>query len=142
MKRLYREVARRIHPDLTSDREDRLQREQLMAEANLAYERGDEAKLEKILAAYESSPESVAGEGPGAELIRAIRRVSQIRSRMSEIEAELQDLLGSDLYQLKSRVDEAQQSGRDLIKEMVSRVEEQILLAKQRVPSAASYAHR
>jgi len=142
MKRLYREVARRVHPDLTSDREDRAQREQLMAEANLAYERGDEARLEKILAVYESSPESVAGEGPGAELIRAIRRVSQIRSRMAEIEAELQDLLGSDLYQLKARVDEAQQSGRDLIKEMVSRVEEQIFLAKQRAPSPASFAHQ
>jgi hypothetical protein len=142
MKRLYRDVARRVHPDLTSDRDDRVKREQLMAEANLAYERGDEAKLEKILAAYESSPESVAGEGPGAELIRAIRRVSQIRSRLSEIEAELQDLLGSDLYQLKSRVDEAQQSGRDLIKEMVSRVEEQICLAKQRVPTTPSFAHQ
>jgi len=142
MKRLYREVARRVHPDLTSDREDRIKREQLMAEANLAYERGDEAKLEKILTVYESSPESVAGEGPGAELVRAIRRVSQVRSRLVEIEAELQDLLGSDLYQLKARVDEAQQCGRDLIKEMVSRVEEQIFLAKQRVPNPPSFAHQ
>ena len=142
MKRLYREVARRVHPDLTSDREDRVKREQLMAEANLAYERGDEGKLERILTAYESSPESVAGDGPGAELIRAIRRVSQIRSRLAEIEAELQGLLASDLCQLKARVDEAQQSGRDLIKEMVSRVEEQISLAKQRVPNSASFAHR
>jgi hypothetical protein len=141
MKRLYREVARRVHPDLASDRDDRAKREQLMADANLAYERADEAKLERILAAYESSPESVAGDGPGAELIRAIRRVSQIRSRLAEIEAELQDLLGSDLYQLKARVDEAQQSGRDLIKEMVTRVEDQISLAKQRTPSPHSFAH-
>ena len=68
--------------------------------------------------------------------------MSQIRSRLAEIEAELQGLLASDLCQLKARVDEAQQSGRDLIKEMVSRVEEQISLAKQRVPNSASFAHR
>ncbi len=111
-----------------------------MAEANLAYERGDQAKLERILAAYESSPESVAGEGPGAELIRAIRKVSQIRTRIAEIEVELHELWSSDLYQLKSRVEEAQQSGRDLIWEMVARVEEQIVLAKQRVPSQTSFA--
>ena len=47
MKRLYREVAKRIHPDLTSDRADRAKRQQLMAEANEAYERGDEARLQE-----------------------------------------------------------------------------------------------
>jgi len=139
MKRLYREVARRIHPDLTSNRADRAKREQLMAEANLAYERGDEAKLGKILAAYEASPESVAGDGPGAELIRAIRWVSQIRVHIAEIEKELQEIFCSDLYRLKSRVDEAQRSGRDLIWEMVARVEEQIVLAKQSAPRSTSF---
>ena len=83
MKRLYREVAKRIHPDLTSDREDRAKRQQLMAEANQAYERGDEAQLNKILTAYECSPEAVEGEGPGAELVRVIRRVSQARGRLT-----------------------------------------------------------
>ena len=81
-----------------------------MAEANEAYERGDEAQLAKILTEYEHSPEAVKGEGPGAELVRVIRRISQARSRLSEIEAELQQLLRSDLYQLKSRLDEAQKT--------------------------------
>ena len=40
LKRLYRDVAKRIHPDLTSDRKDRAKRQQLMAEANQAYRRG------------------------------------------------------------------------------------------------------
>ena len=31
MKRLYRTVAKRIHPDLTSDRDDRAKRQQLMS---------------------------------------------------------------------------------------------------------------
>src|SRR5450432_1843573 len=48
-------------------------RQMLMAEANEAYQRGDEAKLTKILTEYEWSPEQVQGEGAGAELIRVIR---------------------------------------------------------------------
>jgi hypothetical protein len=133
MKRLYREVAKRIHPDLTSDRDDRTRRQLLMAEANKAYERGDESQLKKILSEYESSPETVQGEGPGAELIRVIRRISQVRGRIAEIEAEAQELLRSDLYQLKSRLDEAEQLGRDVLKEMVQKVETQIAQAKQRL---------
>ncbi|HXN99420.1 MAG TPA: J domain-containing protein [Candidatus Acidoferrales bacterium] len=133
MKRLYREVAKRVHPDLTSDREDRAKRQQLMAEANDAYERGDESKLVKILTEYECSPEAVQGEGAGAELIRVIRRISQARGRLSEIEAEMQELLRSDLYQLKSRIDEAQKHGRDVLKEMIEKVEEQIAQANRRL---------
>jgi hypothetical protein len=133
MKRLYREVAKRVHPDLTSDRDDRAKRQQLMADANDAYERGDESKLVKILTEYECSPEAVQGEGAGAELIRVIRRISQARGRLSEIEAEMQELLRSDLYQLKSRIDEAHKHGRDVLKEMVEKVEEQIAQANRRL---------
>ena len=45
LKNLYREVAKRIHPDLAIDSTDRLERERLMAAANRAYEEGDEARL-------------------------------------------------------------------------------------------------
>jgi hypothetical protein len=133
MKRLYRDVAKRIHPDLTSDRNDRAKRQALMAEANEAYRRGDDARLAKILTEYEWSPEQVQGEGAGAELIRVIRGISQARGRLAEIEAELQELLRSDLYQLKTRVDQAQQDGRDVLKEMIDKVEDQITQAKRRM---------
>lgn len=138
IKKLYREVAKRIHPDLTSDRKDRAKRQQLMAEANEAYERGDEAKLNKIFAEYEWSPDAVQGEGPGAELIRVIRRISQARGRLAEIEAELQELLRSDLYQLKVRVDQAQSHGRDVLREMISKVDEQIAQARRRLEHPAA----
>lgn len=141
MKRLYREVAKRIHPDLTSDRDDRARRQQLMAKANDAYERSDEVQLTKILTEYEHSPEAVQGEGPGAELIRVIRRISQARSRLAEIEAEMQELMRSDLYQLKSRLDEAQQHGRDVLKEMVEKVEERIAQAQRRLRDPEATAH-
>lgn len=133
MKRVYREVAKRIHPDLTTDRNDRNARQQLMARANEAYERGDEPALTRILTEYESSPEAIQGEGPGAELIRVIRRISQVRGRLAEIEAESQALLGSDLHQLRARVEEAGQHGRDALQEIVARADEKIAEVKQRI---------
>ena len=133
MKRVYRDVAKQIHPDLTADRQDRATRQQLMARANAAYERGDESALTKILSEYESSPEAFHGDGPGAELIRVIRRISQVRGRLAEIEAESQALLRSDLFQLRSCVEEAQQHGRDVLQEMVAKAEEQIAEARRRL---------
>jgi chromosome segregation ATPase len=133
LKRLYREVAKRIHPDLTSDGDDRSKREQLMADANHAYECGDETSLVKILTAYECSPEAVKGAGTGADLVRVIRSVSQAQNRLAEIEAELEELSRSGLSQLKSRVDASARDGRDVFREVVRKVESQIALVKQQM---------
>lgn len=141
MKRLYRDVAKRIHPDLTSDRNDRAKRQQLMAEANQAYEQGDAPRLAEILNAYECSPESVQGDGPGAELIRVIRRLSQARGRLAEIDAELQQLVRSDLHQLNERVSEAEKYGRDVLREMTEKVEAQIAQVRARLADSAESSH-
>jgi hypothetical protein len=133
MKRLFREVAKRIHPDLTADDADRSRRQELMAEANQAYQRGDQARLGKILEKYDSSPESVQGEGAGAELVRVIRKLSQTKNRLAEIENEAQQLVNSDLYLLKMQYEEAQSQGRDLIGEMTEKVETRIAESKQRL---------
>jgi peptidoglycan hydrolase CwlO-like protein len=130
LKRLFREVAKRIHPDLATNDADRARREKLMAEVNLAYENGDEAKLQSILADWESSPDTVEGEGVGAELIRVIRKIAQIQKRLSEIESEIQQLNTSDLCQLRAKVDEAAKQWRDLLKEMASQVDTQISTAR------------
>jgi hypothetical protein len=133
LKKLFREVAKRIHPDLGGNEADRGRRQRLMAEANLAYENGDEPKLRSILADWEASPDTVEGEGVGAELIRVIRKIAQIQKRLSEIEREIQQLNTSDLYKLRAKADEAEKQGRDLLKEMASQVETQINIARNRL---------
>lgn len=75
LKRLYREAAKAIHPDLAPDDADRARREKVMTEVNKAYEEGDEHRLRAILHAWETSPDSVRGEGVAAELVRIIRRI-------------------------------------------------------------------
>ena len=111
-----------------------------MAEVNLAYENGDEAKLRSILADWESSPDTVEGEGVGAELIRVIRKIAQIQKRLTNIDAEIQQLNTSDLYQLKAKADETENQGRDLLEEMASQVEQQIEGAKERLDAVENKA--
>jgi hypothetical protein len=126
LKSLYREVARRIHPDLAVDDADRAKRQKLMAEANLAYENGDEARLRAILEEYESSPESVFGDGTGVELVRVIRKIAQVKRRLAEIQSETNQIRLSDLFQLKNKVDEGAKQGRDVLNEMASAIKSQI----------------
>ena len=133
LKKLYREVAKSIHPDLAVDEKERLRREKLMAEANRAYEDGDEAKLRAILDEWESSPESVKGEGTAAELVRVIRKLSQIKKRLRSIEIELTQLKKSDLYKLKRDTEKAEDKGRDLLSELAAQVDDDIAEALNRM---------
>jgi hypothetical protein len=97
-----------------------------MAQANQAYMLGDHSALTRVFEAYECSPESVHGDGAGADLVRTIRRVSQVKARLQEIDAELKALLVSDAKRLREQFDEAARSGRDLFSELASRIDTEI----------------
>lgn len=133
LKKLYREVAKRIHPDLATNEENRARRQRLMAEANQAYEEGDEAKLQAILDEWETSPESVEGEGVGADLVRMIRKIAQVEKRLSAIETEMEQLNASDLYQLKVKIEEAENAGENPLAGMASQVEAEIAESRKRL---------
>ena len=131
LKKLYQEVARSMHPDLTTDEKARIYRHQMMAEANCAYEEGNEDRLREILEQWESSSEAVEGEGTGAELVRVIRKIAQVEARLRAIDAEMAELKASDLWQLKEKVEEAENKESDLLSEMATVIESKIAEAKQ-----------
>jgi DnaJ-domain-containing protein 1 len=133
LKQLYREVAKRIHPDLATDEKERSRRQLLMAEANQAYEDGDEERLRAILQGWEISSKSAKGEGVVTELVGTIRKIAQSQKRLKTIQEEVKALEQTDLYQLKTKVITAQQTGQDLLLEMASQLDEQINAAKKRL---------
>jgi len=104
-----------------------------MAWVSKAYEEGDEEALREILNQWESSPESVKGEGIGAELIRVIRKIALVEQHLKTIENEIQSLEASDLYKLRSKAEEAENEGRDLLEEMEMQVKNRIDEAKDRL---------
>ena len=106
LKDLYRAAAKQLHPDLAQDDRDRAIRERLMTEANLAYAKGDEGRLEAILEEYQSNPDTVLGSDVGAELVRTIRRISLANMNIRKAETEISSLNASEICKLKTTVDE------------------------------------
>jgi hypothetical protein len=137
LKRLFRDAAKRIHPDFAKDAADLERRTRLMAEANRAYEAGDAEVLQRILDEYQVGADAVEGEGIGAELIRIIRQISTAKSRVAAIHQELAILRQSEIAKLKKQAEEREQEGGDLLGELATSVREQIERAEHEYESLA-----
>lgn len=133
IRRLFRDVAKAIHPDLSRDELARDRRHALMAEANRAYALGDEEQLRWILQAWERSPEAVQGSDPEAVRLRLVRRIGQLEEQLSATAQEVASLQASPLGKLKVLVDEAAAKGKDLVRDMVSRLQRDIMVARNRL---------
>jgi hypothetical protein len=118
LRRLFRDAARQMHPDLAVDEADRLTRHEAMSRANAAYQLGDADQLSRLLREWAQRPEAVPGEDAGAELVRIVRRIALLSQRIDEASRELMELRESELAQLKRRVEKAEAVGRDLLAEM------------------------
>lgn len=138
LKQLYRDIAKKIHPDLAENEKDRSNREEFMKRVNEAYKEGNEEKLLEILKEWESSPERVEGEGIGAELIRTIRKIDNIEKRIIIIQKEIYEFFSSELYILRQKVEEARLEQKDLLQEMVKHLDERIKKAKLELKSMSS----
>ncbi|MFG2757712.1 hypothetical protein [Streptomyces wuyuanensis] len=55
-RRLYRELARKAHPDLAQEDKERERREEFITRVNAAYGRGDEALLRELTREWEAGP--------------------------------------------------------------------------------------
>lgn len=101
-----------------------------MAELNDAYARGDEEAIRAILRDWHASPENVTGDGPGAELVRIIRKVAQVERRLKTIAVELDRLRQGELFKLKQQVEDAHANGRDLLKDLGEQLDWEIAVAQ------------
>jgi hypothetical protein len=142
LKKLYREVAKQIHPDLSEDEQERLRRERLMIEANLAFENGDAERLRQILNEWESSPESVKGDGTAAELVRIIRKIALVQERLHTIDAKIAAVKESDLFQLKKRVEQSEMGGIDLLERMAEDIDKRIAAAQIKLDAVITMHRR
>ena len=142
IRKLFRDVAKAIHPDLTHDERARTRRQTLMAEANRAYADGDEEQLRLILAAWQQSPEAVQGTDPAAMRLRLTRRAAQLEERLASLERGFADMRALPLWQLKAKVDEAAAAGRDLLGDLLARLRRDILVARNRLEAMRPPAPR
>jgi hypothetical protein len=133
VRKLFRDVAKAIHPDLARDEVARDRRHSLMIEANRAYALGDEEQLRAILQAWDRSPEAVQGTDAEAMRLRLVRRIAQIEEQLEGLANALAAVKESSLWKLKAMVDDEAAKGKDLIKDMVRRLKRDIVVATNRL---------
>jgi hypothetical protein len=133
VRRLFRDVAKTIHPDLARDDQARDRRHRLMVEANRAYALGDEERLRSILEAWERSPEAVEGSDPEAARLRLVRRLAEIDEQLRAYAADLAEIHDTPLWQLKTMVEAAAARGKDLVADTVRRLKRDIVAARNRL---------
>jgi hypothetical protein len=134
VRKLFRDVAKTIHPDLAGDEVTRDRRHRLMVEANRAYALGDdEARLRLILDAWKQGPEAVPGSDVESIRLRLTRRVAQAEEQLAACDGDLESLRDSPLWKLKVMVDDAAANGKDLVTDMVGRLKRDIMVARNRL---------
>lgn len=143
IRKLFRQLAQKIHPDRASDEEERAWRTELMSEANRAYREGDVMTLHDILAQWQASQESgtppptgsqTSGRNSHSSISAQLQaQIDRLQARMQDISRELDQLLASRLYELYAAACLAEQQGRDLLKEMRDQLELQISAAEARL---------
>ena len=130
-KKAYRKAAMLMHPDRATSDAERARRTQMMALVNLAYERGDQAALEKLIIEFGEDPEAITGVDAASRVLKSTRRIAQLRRRMAEIEQELDSIREAEIFQLMTAVVEAEALGDNPLGELAAKLLQEI--AKRRV---------
>jgi hypothetical protein len=132
LKSLFREVAKRIHPDRARSAHDELHRNHLMAQANAAFDRNDRDLLQRMLNGYDPATDSGDDQPPTAQLARLTEQIAQTEQDILSLDAEIGALAASEMADLRDRTKIAAQQGRDLLAELAARVKGSIGIAMRR----------
>ncbi len=128
LKRLYRQLARRFHPDLTTDEAERRHRTRTMAAINDAYEAKSLVELVALAEHVDSTID--VNRHPGqteAQLIDILRRaLERNQRRLREIKRALKNLARRPSVDLSLAVKAARRQGRDLLREIAADFEHRI----------------
>jgi len=127
LKALFRDAAKRMHPDLVGDPAGREHAEAFMKRLNEAYRAGDAEAIGNLVRQWETSPYAsglpAASDGPSSALAAAVAHAQQ---RLEEIRA-------SDLARLMEQSFAASMQGRDMLAELRAQAEAALAAAKARL---------
>ena len=127
LKTLFRDAAKRMHPDLVADDAGRGHAEAFMKRLNQAYKAGDAEGIGNLVRQWETSPYAsarpIAGGGTAPALVAAV----------AHAEARLAEARDSDLARLMEQAFQASMAGRDLLAELRVNAEAALAAATARL---------
>jgi hypothetical protein len=150
--RIYRELAKRFHPDLARSDPERKRRAELMLRINVAYSERDLLSLQTIAREAESGDPSFAVLTPQERLMWARRVIGRLDGQIEDLHGQLNLLRRSETYSLWQSPETSQQSVDDLearVRQRLTRERDRLdeaildynrILRRRRMPRAASAA--
>ena len=90
-RRLYRELVRKVHPDLAQEEAEQKRRGEFIARVNEAYAQGDEEALWALAAEWEAGPPAEAAPPTKTEELYArLEWLAQRKEALAAVAAELE----------------------------------------------------
>ena len=126
LKQAFRQAAKLMHPDRATTDTERERRTTIMAKVNVAYAKGDQAAIEKLIIEFGQDPEAITGEDIAARLVKMIRRIAQLRRRLTEAQEEIAGLKAQELYELMITITETEAMGGDPLGDLARQIMQQI----------------
>ncbi|MBL1083207.1 hypothetical protein JK359_14620 [Streptomyces actinomycinicus] len=91
-RRLFRELARKAHPDLAQEEEERKRREEFITRVNAAYARGDETLLKELAEEWAAGPVPPERRpSPAEELYARLEWLAQRKELLNLVARELEE---------------------------------------------------
>lgn len=129
LKDLYKQLAKRFHPDLAKTDDERVRRLVIMQHINDAFRERDVEALRQISHQSEFSDPSFERRGIGEKLVWAIREVSRLNDVIAAIRQEIDVVRESKTYLLWKR----RAGGEDVVMDIEKVIKQQIDQARLRL---------
>jgi hypothetical protein len=126
LKSLYRQLARRFHPDMGAGDDDRAYRTQLMMAINAAYAAEDLERLKELAQEPDLiNPDDIANDDE-QKVNFLLHELARLQRRLSEINEELASVRAKKNYRLMQQARRAEAKGQDWLAEMKAQMQEEI----------------
>lgn len=130
LQKLYREAAKRFHPDFAVDEEDRERRTHLMQQINRAYSLGDNSLLEELLRENDQRP--TASAPLGKPMLDSVQeKLTRVKMRLRQVLQDVRDLESSDLGQLYSQAQRSEGTIAGFLRDLMIAIRAELIEKKQ-----------
>lgn len=138
LRRLYRELAKRYHPDLARTDAERQRREAVMQRVNAAFQERNLEALRTLEHEAEIQDPAFEARSIGEKLVWAIREVARLDGVIAGLETDLAAVRASDTHGLWSR----EEAGERVIEMLEDDLRRELVAERERLAELiATYRH-
>ena len=141
LQKLYRQLAKQYHPDKTVDAAEQQQRQQLMPLINRAYQEQDIQTLER-LSIGDAKVEAPREETSSEKRARLQAELRALNRATGELRLEMNRLKSGRAYQLKQQVENARESGTELLTALAKDLERKLTARRGQLARLMDIWHR